>query len=127
MKLTYQQIDELNSVYLLVPFKGKAITAAGKNLAKLKPHLDTALTVKGKLVRQYTEGKESISQDDQNWDKFVNDYSAFLQETAEVNLEDFKKLKEDDIDTDNIPKTDGKPINVQPHIGVLFGYGLLLE
>lgn len=124
MHTTYQQIDELHTAYLVLPFKGDAILSASENITKLKPHLDTILMVKSKLIKQHNKGAESISSSDKGWAKFNEEYSRAL--SKEVDTGELIKLKKIDIDLTSPPvNNNGQKINLQGPISVLLSKGLL--
>lgn len=118
MKLTYTKVDELHNAYNTLPFKGESILGAAENITKLKPHLETVLTVKGKLIGQHTNGKDSISTNHKNWNKFVEEYNKTL--AKEVVIEDLIKLKKADIDLERVSQ-----VNLQGFIALLISNNLL--
>ena len=123
MRFTYQQIDELHTAYLILPFKVESLLTAAENITKLKTHLETLLTVKSKLIKQYNKGAESISSSDKGWTRFTEDYNKALVKEVEIN--DLAKLKKTDIDISNPPLNNGQKINLQGPISVLLSKGLL--
>lgn len=126
MKLTYSQLDELNSAYLFLPFKTDTIMAAAENITKLKPHLDAVLTLKAKLIKQYTNGEDNISSSHQNWNKFSIDFHHAI--SKEIEVVGLTKVKKTDLDLVNINPSitnNGTKINYQGYIAVLLNFGLL--
>ncbi len=124
MKLTYSQIDEINSAYLNLPFKENATLDAAVNITKLKPILDTILTYKSKLIKKHADGKETIGSDHKNWSKFITEFNQTL--TKEEEVPELIKLKKIDIDFQNPPQeAGGRKTNLQGPISVLLSKGLL--
>ncbi len=124
MKLTYNQIDEINSAYSNLSFKEAAILDAAINMTKLKPILDTILAYKSKLIKKYNDGKETIGSDHKNWGKFITEFNQTL--TKEEELPELIKIKKTDLDLQAAPtQANGQKINLQAPISVLLSRGLL--
>lgn len=123
MKLTYRQIDELNSAYLNLSFKENAVMDSAININKLKPLLDTILTCKSKLIKKYNNGQENISADNKNWDKFLNEFNQSL--LREDDVPELIKIKKADIDLQSPIEINGQKVKPQALIAVLLAYGLL--
>ncbi|MEK6884101.1 MAG: hypothetical protein AABY22_31015 [Nanoarchaeota archaeon] len=123
MKLTYQQIDELNAAYLNLTFKEGGVMNAAENINKLKPLLDTILTCKSQLIKKYNKGQETISADHPKWRDFLDEFNKNLLKEADVS--ELNKIKKTDIYLQNIPQGDGQKTNPQGFIAVLLARGLL--
>lgn len=118
MKLNYNKIDSLNNAFLHIPLRGISILDSAENITKLKPHLDTILTVKTKLINQHTNGKDNIQSDHKNWNKFVQEFNKNLEK--EVDVGELVKVKKTDLDLDRAAQ-----INLQGFLAVLMDHGLL--
>lgn len=124
MKITYQQMEELHSALLIVPFKTEALLNVAENINKLKVHLDSILTMKNKLIRQLTGGEETIGSNHKNWTKFVTEYNKVI--VQEVELAGITKIKKESIDLANAPTPpEGKKINLQGFIATLLAFNVL--
>ena len=120
MKTNYETIDSLNSAFSNLPLKSIDIMTAAENMIVLEPHLKAALSVKDKLIKENTGGKEQISNNHKNWHKFTLDYGEILKK--EINIEGLQKIKKSNIDLDR-PSN----VNLQNLIKVLKQNGLLEE
>ena len=119
LKVTYSKLDELNNAYISIPLKINSVLTAAENITKLKPHLDTILNVKSKLIEQYGgKGEKTISSTHKNWDKFVRDFNKSLENETEV--EGIKKIKKSELD---LSREVG--VNIQGFIATLINCGLL--
>lgn len=121
MKLTYQQIDELNAAYLNLTFKEGGVMNAAENINKLKPLLDTILTCKSQLIKKYNKGQENISIDHPNWGDFLNEFNKSL--LKEVDVPELNKIKKTDIYL--AAQTDSQKTSPQVFIAALLARGLL--
>ena len=119
LKVTYSKLDELNNSYLGIPLKINSVLTAAENITKLKPHLDTILNVKSKLIEQHGgKGEKTINSTHKNWDKFVRDFNKSLE--GEVEVEGLKKIKKSELD---LSREVG--VNIQGFIALLMSLGLL--
>lgn len=123
MKLTYQQVDELNSCYLHLFFKGIGIIDSATNITKLKPFLDVVTTTKVKLIKKHTDGKESISSDHKNWRKFTEEFNEVI--TKEIEIPELTKIRKQDIDIEVPITINNNRVNPQGFISVLMSRNLL--
>lgn len=118
MKYTYETIDNLNTAFTNLPVKGLTIMTTAENMMKLDPHIKAVLMVKDKLIKKYTDGKEQISQDHKEWNKFAAEYSQIIKK--EVEVADLGKIKKADVDLNKETN-----VNLQSVIKVLLENGLL--
>lgn len=123
MKLTYQQIDELNAAYLNLTFKEGGVMNAAENINKLKPLLDTILTCKSQLIKKYNKGQENISIDHPNWADFLSEFNKSL--LKETDVPELNKIKKTDIYLQNTAQNDGQKTNPQVFVAALLARGLL--
>jgi hypothetical protein len=124
MKLNYQEIDEINAALTTLPLKGTSVLNSAINMVKLKQYIDTIVLLKTKLIKKYSDGKETISSEHENWGLFLEDYNAAIKE--EIEISDLIPLSKEDLDFSNLTQPAGAKTTLQMSVATLLSRGLLV-